>query len=61
MVQGRVGWARSVPRLSPPKACFTGMFYDNIHSEPMDFAAWPLSPKGALRVPKSASPTPSPG
>jgi len=37
------------------------MFYDNIHSEPMDFAAWPLSPKGALRVPKSASPTPSPG
>ena len=44
MVQGRVGWARSVPRLSPPKACFTGMFYDNIHSEPMDFAAWPLSP-----------------
>ena len=41
-------WTRlqTVPRAALPERAmsFTGTFYRNIRSEPMDFAAWPLSP-----------------
>lgn len=41
-------WTRlqTVPRdaLSPRAPAFTGMFYDGIRSEPMDYPAWPLTP-----------------
>jgi len=41
-------WARlqTVPRAALPERAmsFTGTFYGNIRSEPMDFAAWPMNP-----------------
>jgi len=41
-------WTRlqTVPRAALPERAmsFTGTFYGGIRSEPMDFAAWPLSP-----------------
>jgi hypothetical protein len=41
-------WTRlqSVPRAALPERAisFTGTFYGDIRSEPMDYAAWPLSP-----------------
>ena len=41
-------WTRlqTVPRAAVAERAvsFTGTFYGNIRSEPMDFAAWPLSP-----------------
>jgi hypothetical protein len=41
-------WARlqTVPRATLPERApaFTGMFYEDIRSEPMEFSAWPLSP-----------------
>ena len=41
-------WTRlqTVPRDALPGRAmsFTGTFYGNVRSEPMDFTAWPLSP-----------------
>jgi hypothetical protein len=41
-------WTRlqTVPRdtLEGRAPAFTGMFYDGIHSDPLDYAAWPLTP-----------------
>lgn len=41
-------WTRlqTVPReaLAERAAVFTGMFYQDIRSEPMEFSAWPMSP-----------------
>jgi len=41
-------WTRlqTMPRAALPEraGAFTGSFYGNIRSEPMNFAAWPLTP-----------------